>query len=228
MANNTKIPSVQLNDTINTHRKRFNQLIDSVGDITALTTDAVDVVQSINELDAKLDSIQYTGLWTPGAHFSDSNFVSHFDGQLEVDTRIWTSNLEADSAYVGVLDAHFLHADSAYIDGDLSVKGNLVVDGISTLKAGSSSNINLGDDNTDNVVFNADVNSNIIPNNDNAYDIGAPLQEWRHGYFDGTLNTDQLAADSATMGTAKVSDLTEDRVVIVGPNGELEDHTGLT
>lgn len=228
MANNTKIPSVQLNDTFNTHRKRLNQLIDSVGDITALTTDAVDVVQSINELDAKLDSIESTGLWTPGAHFSDSNFVSHFDGQLEVDTRIWTSNLEADSAYVGVLDAHFLHADSAYIDGDLSVKGNLVVDGISTLKAGSSSNINLGDDNTDNVVFNADVNSNIIPNTTNAYDIGSGSQEWRHGHFDGTLNTDELAADSATMGTAKITDLTEDRVVIVGVDGELEDHTGLT
>lgn len=210
MANNTKIPFVQLSDTVNTHRKRFNQLVDSVGDITSLTTDAVDVVQSINELDAKLDSIQNTGLWTPGAHFSDSNFVSHFDGQLNVDTRIWTSNLEADSAYVGqlnasqvdidsayvdVLDVHFLHADSAYIDGDLSVKGNLTVDGIATLKAGASNNISLGDDNTDNVIFNADVNSNILPNA-TGFNIGSQTQKW-----------DTVWAENASIDSAYIEQL---------------------
>jgi len=214
MANNTKIPSVQLSDTVNTHRKRFNQLVDSVGDITSLTTDAVDVVQSINELDAKLDSIQNTGLWTPGAHFSDSNFVSHFDGQLNVDTRVWTSNLEADSAYVGqlnasqvdidsayvdVLDVHFLHADSAYIDGDLSVKGNLTVDGIATLKAGASNNISLGDDNTDNVIFNADVNSNILPNA-TGFNIGSQTQKW------DTVWAENASIDSAYVGQLNVND----------------------
>jgi len=211
MANNTKIPFVQLSDTINTHRKRFNQLVDSVGDITSLTTDAVDVVQSINELDAKLDSIQNTGLWTPGAHFSDSNFVSHFDGQLNVDTRIWTSNLEADSAYVGqlnasqvdidsayvdVLDVHFLHADSAYIDGDLSVKGNLIVDGVSSLKAGNASLVTIGDTNTDAVVFQAQVGSAIIPNN--KHDLGGQTDKW------GTLWVENASIDSAAINQLDV------------------------
>jgi len=211
MANNTKIPFVQLSDTINTHRKRFNQLVDSVGDITSLTTDAVDVVQSINELDAKLDSIQNTGLWTPGAHFSDSNFVSHFDGQLNVDTRLWTSNLEADSAYVGqlnasqvdidsayvdVLDVHFLHADSAYIDGDLSVKGNLIVDGVSSLKAGNASLVTIGDTNTDAVVFQAQVGSAIIPNN--THDLGGQTDKW------GTLWVENASIDSAAINQLDV------------------------
>lgn len=36
------------------------------------------------------------------------------------------------------------------------------------------------------------VDSNIIPDTDNAYDIGSATNEFRHGYFDGTVNCDGL------------------------------------
>ena len=106
-------------------------------------------------------------------------------------------------------DTHFTHAirvnDSAYVvgnfdvGGDVDIAGTLTVDGVVNFKAGSSGSITLGDANTDNVVFTADVNSHIIPNTDATYDLGSSVQEWNHGFFDGTVNADRLLADSATV-----------------------------
>ncbi len=59
--------------------------------------------------------------------------------------------------------------------GDVSVGGNLTVTGTSTFNGGT---INLGDAAGDNVVFGADVNSNIIPNTDNTYSLGSGGQKW--------------------------------------------------
>ena len=59
--------------------------------------------------------------------------------------------------------------------GDVSVGGNLTVTGTSTFNGGT---INLGDAAGDNVVFGADINSNIIPNTDNTYNLGSAGQKW--------------------------------------------------
>lgn len=47
--------------------------------------------------------------------------------------------------------------------------------------------ITLGDAASDNVVFAADVNSNIIPNTDATYDFGTGSQRWRNGSFSGIV-----------------------------------------
>ena len=54
-----------------------------------------------------------------------------------------------------------------YVDGNVHVTGNLQVDG------DASGTITLGDANTDNVEFKADVNSNIIPDNNETWDLGS-------------------------------------------------------
>ena len=54
---NSKIPHVNLGTSINSHRLRFNQLIDSVGDVSTLTTTIKNVVGAINEHDAELGTI---------------------------------------------------------------------------------------------------------------------------------------------------------------------------
>lgn len=83
------------------------------------------------------------------------------------------------------------------IAGNLQVDGTLTVEGIATLKAGTSGTINVGDDNTDNVVFNADVNSNVIPNTDATYDLGSALQNWNTIHVQ-TLdsNTESIVIDT--------------------------------
>ena len=54
---NSKIPTVQLTDTFNTQRNRFNSLVDSVGDVSTLTTTSKNVTGAILELDAELGTI---------------------------------------------------------------------------------------------------------------------------------------------------------------------------
>lgn len=215
---NSKIPSVQITDTFNTQRGRFNQLVDSVGDVSTLTTTATDITNAIKEHDAELGTISAGAMGTTASTVSTA--IAELDGRLDsintvelLSPRMSLSDGNAVNTIAGKLEV----SDSADFKDNLSVQGNLAVggnttmsgtltvDGEVTFKAGTNSNINLGDANTDNVVFNADVNSNIIPNTDNAYDLGSSTQEWRHVYVDGTVNADNLAADSATIGTLTVT-----------------------
>ena len=323
---NSKIPNVDLTDTFNTSRVRFNNLLDSVGDVSTLTTAATDVTSAINEhdaelgtitsgamgttagtvsgaiaeLDDRLDSINNTQIQSAKLLMNDSSAVSAIKGKLDVHGDLYaggilyTDQIKSATASEQVFindtlelqandinDVNNIHLrtalihdgdtntklefgtdtidlhtggtarvaitnndvtisenltvqDSAYVTGNLAVGGNttiggtLTVDGEVTFKAGANSNINLGDGDGDNVVFNADVNSSIIPNTDNTYDLGSSTKEWRHGYFDGTVNADNLAADAATLGTVKVTDLTAGRIVTVGTNGEVQDDADLT
>jgi hypothetical protein len=92
------------------------------------------------------------------------------------------------------------------VTGDLQVTqnvqidGTLTVDGIATLKAGSSGTITVGDQNTDNVVFGADINSSLIPNITDTYDLGTALQRWR------TLHVREAYLDSATFNIVQIDE----------------------
>ena len=60
--------------------------------------------------------------------------------------------------------------DSITTTGNIDVGGNLTVTGTTTFNGGT---ITMGDAATDNVVFGADVDSNIIPDDDDSYDLGS-------------------------------------------------------
>ncbi len=234
---NSKIPNITLADTLNTQRLRINQLLDSVGDVSTLTTTERNITEAINEhdaelgvidaynmgtsagtvsgaiqeLDGRLDSINDTQLSTPKIYVSDSNATNHIKGTVNIDTNLNVGG-------------------SVDIDTDLTVHGNLVVDGTTAISAGANGEINLGDglQDSDTVIFNAEIGSDIVPGSDDQYDIGSSSKEFRHGYFDGTVNADELQSDSATIGTLKVTDLTNNRVVIVGAGDEIEDDANFT
>jgi len=78
---------------------------------------------------------------------------------------------------------------AADISGNLGVGGNLTVTGTTTFNGGT---ITMGDAASDNVVFGADVNSSIIPNTDNTFDLGSTGQEWRDLFVDGTAYLDAI------------------------------------
>ena len=67
------------------------------------------------------------------------------------------------------------------------------------------------------------IGSNLIPDTDGSRNIGAAGSEWQDLFIDGTAKIDALEAD-----TAKIGDLTNNRVVIVGTSGELEDDGNFT
>ena len=97
-----------------------------------------------------------------------------------------------------------LRFKDAYIDtitttSNVSVGGNLTVTGTTTLNGGT---LTLGDAASDNVVFGADVDSSIIPDDDDTYDLGSTTQEWRNLFIDGTANIDSLVLGSGETVTS--------------------------
>ena len=115
---------------------------------------------------------------------------SSADGQLDIvaDTEVQIAATTIDIN--GAVD----------ISGNLAVGGNLVVTGTTTFNGGT---LTLGDSAADNVVFGADVNSSIIPNTDDTYDLGSASQQWRNLFIDGTAEVDVLSiAGTAVTSTA--------------------------
>jgi len=110
------------------------------------------------------DELIVSGMTTIGGH-------TVLSGTLDVD----------DATHVhGSLD---VTANSTF-HNDVLVLGNLRVNGNAYLSGGSSGDINIGDSSDDNVMFHADVDSNIIPNVDITYDIGSTSQQWRELYVE--------------------------------------------
>ena len=103
---------------------------------------------------------------------------------------------------------------------NVNIGGNLTVTGTTTFNGGT---LTLGDANTDNIVFGGEVDSNIIPDDDNTHDLGSSSQQWKDIYVNGVGYIDSISAD-----TAAISDLTDNRVVIAGSSGELEDDANFT
>ena len=92
-----------------------------------------------------------------------------------------------------------LTASNAFFSGDIHGVGNIYVQGHATFSAFTPGGIQLGDQNTDNVTFGADVNSNIIPDVNNTYDLGSDAQEWRNIYVEGTGYIDTIIQDDTSI-----------------------------
>jgi hypothetical protein len=72
------------------------------------------------------------------------------------------------------------------INSNMLVNGNLHATGNITADGGT---ITLGDTDTDNVVFAADINSNLIPNIDNTYTLGTDAKRWKNMYASAVVTT---------------------------------------
>ena len=87
------------------------------------------------------------------------------------------------------------------VGGNLTVDGNATITGTTTLNGGT---LTLGDAASDNVVFGADVDSSIIPDDDNTFDLGSSSQQWRDIYINGSAYIDGLAEDILVATDKKV------------------------
>jgi len=114
-------------------------------------------------------------------------------------------------------------AKNVTIGAGLSVTGNSYFVGMVTFAGGANGNISIGDSIGDNIIVNGRIDSHLIPDDDDTYDLGSSSLEWRDLYIDGTANIDTLAA-----GTAAITDLTDNQVVVAGTSGELEGDANLT
>jgi len=87
--------------------------------------------------------------------------------------------------------------DGLDVQGDFRVGGASTFVGSVTFEGGT---IGLGNSNTDNIVFEGEVDSDIVPDDDDTYDLGSATKEWRDIYIDGVARVDDLIVDS-TVGT---------------------------
>ena len=85
---------------------------------------------------------------------------------------------------------YFAHAANWYelvnkeLDGTIGVGTEQVRVGVTTVTTfNATGNVTLGDADTDNIVLNGEINSNVIPNTNIAYDLGSTTKRW------GTLFT---------------------------------------
>jgi hypothetical protein len=97
--------------------------------------------------------------------------------------------------------------DKIQINSNTRISANLEVTGDITL----GGSINIGDANTDNVVFGADINSNVLPNIANTYDLGSLSKPWQAGYFNDVF------VDGLSVGNINVEgSFINDQIEIIG------------
>ena len=83
-----------------------------------------------------------------------------------------------------------ISGSALHIEGSGKITGDLTLGG----------QITMGDADSDDIVFEAEVSSSLIPNNDNAFDLGKASQQWKDIYVNGIGYIDQLGtgADPVT------------------------------
>ncbi len=96
------------------------------------------------------------------------------------------------------LDGGLGVAGNVTVGGGISVTGNSWFTGIVTFAAGTDGTISIGDSTGDNVVFNADIDSNFIPDDNNTYDLGSSSQQWRNLYLNGLAELDDVNVSAAS------------------------------
>ena len=130
-----------------------------------------------------------------------------------------------------------------YVSGDIYQTGSFYTQGNIVL----SGSINIGNSLTgDTINFGGEVNSHIIPTTNNTYDLGTTTKAWKDLYVSGTayienislagisVNSLALPGDLTVSGTTTLSgsvfveDLTDNRIVLAGVGGELEDDANFT
>lgn len=99
------------------------------------------------------------------------------------------------------------------ISADLEVTGDITVGG----------NINVGNSDTDTIAITAELISNIVPNESNAYDLGTSGKAWRTIYVDTVASPDtnlSINTDVATItGTTQSTSTTTGALVVSGGVG---------
>ena len=169
------------------------------GQLDVVADGEVQIVSPIVDINAStglaLDGANLNSAWTVNTtnkiQFRDTGLYinSSADGQLDIvaDTEIQIAATTIDMN--GAADI----SGNLAVGGNLTVAGNATVTGTTTFNGGT---ITIGDAATDNVVFGADVDSHIIPDDDDTYDLGSASQEWRNLYIDGTAHIDTLDVDA--------------------------------
>ena len=135
---------------------------------------------------------------TGGANWNDMIYYDTNDYKLQTlhsTNGVVTLNLTGNISATEIAGNISGSATSTGSFGYLNVAGDGVIGG----------NLTFGDANTDNVSFGADVSSSLIPNNDDAFDLGSSGQQWKDLYIDGVAYIDTIGSDGDPTTSAYIA-----------------------
>jgi len=98
-----------------------------------------------------------------------------------ISTTVSNSSIEIDPNGTGTVNiiANTNVTGNLVVSGNVNATGNVVIGG----------NIQIGDTLTDNIVINASIRSDLVPETDNTYDLGSPTFRWRSIYVNEFFTT---------------------------------------
>jgi hypothetical protein len=173
----------------------------NIADITISGT-TIETTQDVLTL-GTADNVVYQNKLTV-----DNIDVGHI-GSNVISTNGTDTNLEIRPNGSGTVE---IFADTN-VYGDIVATGSIVAEG----------NITIGDADTDNVTFNAEIASDIIPDQTNTYNLGSAAKQWQDVYvenfFAGTVDTTSLEVDGVDLA------LRQGNIYYVAENGD-DSYTG--
>jgi hypothetical protein len=143
----------------------------------------------------------------------------HYDAYAEIDNVNINGNTIQSTVGNLVLQAP-TGTDRIQINSDTKISANLEVTGNITL----GGTINIGDSADDDVVFDGEIKSNIIPDAAATYDLGSAAKAWRAGYFDDVV-VDGLSVGNISVTGSFINDQIEivgNRIATFRSNADLE------
>jgi hypothetical protein len=179
--------------------------------------DGAIVPVTTNDIDLGTNSLQFKNLYIDGTATIDDLTVDasvvigttlSVSGTTTLSGDVTLGNASADTLIVNALvNSNFvpetdslwnlgsasLYWANAYVDavtttGNVAIGGNLTVTGDATING----NLTFGNADTDSITIGAEIDSNLIPNTDDTYDLGSATKKWQDIYIDGTAYLDAI------------------------------------
>ena len=185
---------------VNTDTPTHDLQVSGTTRTTYLETDNLnvgDITISGNTVDSSTGILNLAGFNGAAIVYQNKlkvDFVT-IDGNI-ISTNDPNKNLELRPDGTGTVE---IYADTT-VHGNIHATGNITADG----------NITIGDTDTDNITFNADIASDIIPDDNEIHDLGSTDKRWNNVYT-STLYTDSV----------EVTDLSVDGVQLNRRQGKI-------
>jgi hypothetical protein len=131
------------------------------------------------------------------------------NGTLNVTGATTVSSIQASG--MSTLNGGLTVSGTTSLNGDLLITGNTIQTGSISLTGDINlgGNITIGDSNTDSVTFGAEISSSIVPDVNNAFDLGSTTKSWKDLYVSGTAYIGTLNAGTVAFTSIGVNgDLT--------------------
>lgn len=225
--------NVTLSNTFEEWRQKTNEIADGLGDLSTLaaTYSSGDVISAINEIrsDAQFSSpLTITGGGVYATDASSIELTVNSQTQFSVDSNgdcIATRDLSATRNISGV----DITASDQLAGNSLSITNNAGVGG--TLAAGAlnvtgavaiDGNVTLGNQTSDIVTINGDINSSLRPETDSSFDLGTTTTRWATAYVDNI----SVGAGVTTATLAATGNVAIDGTLIVDGGVTLGDASG--